>query len=85
MRGDHICVILYVHKQKWDADVNYSNYTRQVTFVYPHLANGLGAFDNLNTSRSEPDGSRREESNTPSTDYDSVALTLSYTGEFVVL
>jgi hypothetical protein len=30
-------------------------------------------------------GSRREESNTPSTDYDSVALTLSYTGVFVVL
>lgn len=28
-------------------------------------------------------GSRREESNTPSTDYDSVALTLSYTGEFI--
>ena len=26
-------------------------------------------------------GSRREESNTPSTDYDSVALTLSYTGD----
>jgi hypothetical protein len=30
-------------------------------------------------------GSRREELNTPSTDYDSVALTLSYTGEFLAL
>ena len=30
-------------------------------------------------------GSRREELNTPSTDYDSVALTLSYTGEFLGL
>src|SRR5439155_16570896 len=30
-------------------------------------------------------GSRREELNTPSTDYDSVALTLSCTGELIVL
>ena len=29
--------------------------------------------------------SRREELNTPSTDYDSAALTLSYTGKFLVL
>ena len=28
-------------------------------------------------------GSRREELNTPSPDYDSVALTLSYTGELL--
>jgi hypothetical protein len=56
---------------------------QQVTFVYSCLANRLGAFGNFITSQSEADGSRREESNTPSTDYDSVALTLSYTGEFV--
>jgi hypothetical protein len=29
--------------------------------------------------------SRREELNTPSADYDSAALTLSYTGKFLVL
>ena len=33
----------------------------------------------------ELDWSRREELNTPSTGYDSVALTLSYTGEFLFL
>ena len=53
-------------------------------FVYPRLANGLGAFGNPITSLSEADGSRREESNTPSPDWNSVALTLSYTGEFLV-
>jgi hypothetical protein len=31
------------------------------------------------------DWSRREDSNTPPTDWNSAALTLSYTGEFLVL
>ena len=39
----------------------------------------------IGPSKIEGSLSRREESNTPSTDYDSVALTLSYTGEFLVL
>ena len=54
-------------------------------FVYPRLASGLGAFGNPITSLSEGDWSRREELNTPSPDWYSVALTLSYTGEFLVL
>ena len=42
----------YVHKQ-WDARVNYFNYASKRDFVYPRLANGLGAFRNPIASLSE--------------------------------
>jgi hypothetical protein len=83
VRGPHICVILYVHKH-WDARVNCSNYTRQLLLFILVWRMGYELFVPI-TSLSEADGSRREELNTPSTDYDSVALTLSYTGELIVL
>ena len=70
----------------WLPGVNFN--TRR---LLPRLANPFQFVDSLQLEKllleiyREGNGSRREESNTPSTDYDSVALTLSYTGEFLVL